>query len=186
MRLARCFLHLALLVSITAQALDEAPGVDTVDPARGYVFSGASALVLASTHISAEKLGTTWDPTSAEIARLESALTKELARRLSAPGPSSHHPHPRDYYRQYAGVYLHGRRLILINGFHRYHVDQRTTWLAQPRPESELAHFPIRARSRDFWHFVPVQVADGGEFYFEAFYDPVAKRITGFQFHGSA
>jgi hypothetical protein len=73
-----------------------------------------------------------------------------------------------------------------VNGFHRSYVDETTAWLAKPRPESELVSFPAEARGNDFWHFVPVRVSDGGEYYFVAFYDPVRKRVVGFQFNGVA
>jgi hypothetical protein len=151
------------------------------------VFSGASAKVLAQAMIGSEDRGATWDPDSADITRMESALAQELSHRLRARPATAHlGPEVRDYYRQYAGVHLKGQKLILINGFHGSHVESMTAWLAQPHSESELHDFPTRAHGKDFWHFVPVQVLDGGKYYFEAFYDPVDGRIVRFQFHGYA
>lgn len=93
-------------------------------------------------------------------------------------------PHVSDYFRQYAGFHLKGLRLIFVNGFHRSHVDATTNWLAQPRPESQLAAYPDRARNGNFWRLVPVHVDDGGKVFFMAFYDPQRRRIAGFQFNG--
>jgi hypothetical protein len=93
-------------------------------------------------------------------------------------------PKVRDYYRQYAGIILKGRKLILINGFYKSHVEYTIAWLAMPRSEAELAAFPAAARNKDYWHFVPVVVLEGGDHYFEAYYDPAHRRISSFEFHG--
>lgn len=174
-------LALSLLASMAAHPLDK----DSLDPACGFVFTGAAAQRLAGTLVRAEDLGGTWDPSSAEIRELESALAQELSRRLSAPSVGAYpRASIRDYYRQYAGINLKGEKLIVINGFFRSHVDYTTAWLAQPHSEAELAAFPAEARGKTYWHFVPVVVLDGGEHYFEAYYDPVHHRISGFEFHG--
>jgi hypothetical protein len=189
MYLSRSLIHLALLFSMVAVALGTEPGgpPGSLDPARGYVFSGASAKVLAEHMISREDLGPTWDPGNDDITRMENALAQELSHRLGEHQATEHRgPDVRDYYRQYAGVHHKGQKLILINGFHGSHVESTTAWLAQPHSESELQYFPAGARGKDWWHFVPVQVLDGGEYYFEAYYDPVHGRIVGFQFHGYA
>lgn len=183
MRLRRCLigLGLGLLASLGAQALDK----DSLDPAWGHVFAGDSAQRLASTLVGAEDLKGTWDPSSAQIRELEAALSQELSRRLSAP-PAGPYPRAKmgDYYRQYAGVSLKGQKLIVINGFYRSHVDYTAAWLAQQHSEAELAAFPPEARNKSYWHFVPVVVLDGGEHYFEAYYDPAQHRISRFEFHG--
>jgi len=178
-----------LLYSMAAAALGKEPrgAADSLDPECGYVFAGSSAQRLVNILIGSEDRGGTWDPDSAQIIELESALTQELRRRLSAlPGTAFPRPRVRDYYRQYAGIFLKGQKLIVINGFYKSHVEYTTAWLAEHRSEAELAAFPAEARNKNYWHFVPVVVLDGGEHYFDAFYDPAHNRISNFEFHGYA
>jgi hypothetical protein len=185
MPVPRRLVCLALLLSPASHALAAEPGApeDSLDPTCGHVFSGAAARTLASALIPAEELGAVWDPTPAEITLLEGILAQELKKRVAARASPLH---VRDYYRQYAGAHRQGRRLIVINGFHRSYVEQERAWLSEPRTEAELERFPVEARGKDFWHFVPVGVLDGGEHFFEAFYDPVRRRMAVFRFHGFA
>jgi hypothetical protein len=160
---------------------------DLLDPMRGVVFAGSSSRLLVDSSLTGEDLGATWDPSPVEIAQLEDALGKELTNRLSGSNASANdRPRARDYYRQYAGIHLKGHKLIFINGFHKSNVEGTVGWLAQPRSEAELEYFPVQARNKNFWRFVPVSVSDGGYHYFQAFYDPLRKRIAGFQFNGVA
>ena len=187
----RCLIALspAVLFLMAADALGKEPAgaADSLDPAWGYVFAGSAALRLAGTLTSRGDLSGTWDPSSAQISQLESALAQELSRRLNAlPGTAFPRPRVRDYYRQYAGIFLKGQKLIVINGFYKSHVEYTTAWLAEHRSEAELAAFPAEARNKNYWHFVPVVVLDGGEHYFDAFYDPAHNRISNFEFHGYA
>lgn len=178
-----------LLLSRAADALAKETGgiADSLDPAYGHVFAGSSAQRLAGTLIGSGDLGGTWDPSSAQIRELESALALELIRRLNAlPGEAFPRPKVRDYYRQYAGIILKGQKLIVINGFYKSHVEYTTAWLSDHRSEAELAAFPAEARNKNYWQFVPVVVLDGGEHYFNAYYDPAHHRVTSFQFHGYA
>ena len=160
---------------------------DSLDPARGFVFTRNAAATLADSFLRREDFGATWDPTAAEIAELEKILERELYAQIG-PGARTTHEKPRvrDYFRQYAGIHLKGHRVILINGFHKSHVERTTEWLAEPRSESQLASFPTKARGANYWHYVPVHVNDGGEHYFLAFYDPTGKRMAGFHFNGVA
>ena len=187
----RCLIALspAVLFLMAADALGKEPAgaADSLDPAWGYVFAGSSAQRLASTLIRSGDLSGTWDPSSAQISQLESALAQELSRRLNAlPADAFPRPRVRDYYRQYAGLILKGQKLIVINGFYKSHVEYTTAWLSEHRSEAELAAFPPEARNKNYWHFVPVVVLDGGDHYFEAYYDPAQQRISSFEFHGYA
>jgi len=185
--IARKLISLTLwsLAAASAVGGPHVPGSDSLDPTCGVVFAGASARLLTDSFFSRGDVGTIWDPTPIEISHLEDALGRELGSRISDVGlGNAAPPLVRDYFRQYAGIYLKGRRLIFVNGFHRSHVKDTANWLAQPRPESQLTAFPVGARSKNFWRIVPVHVSDGGEFYFEAFYDPQRNRIVGFQFNG--
>lgn len=176
-----------VIMAAASPALGAPPldGPDSLDPNCGVVLSGSSARILTDTFLSRRDLGALWDPTPAEISQLEEALGRELSNRLrSLRTPTNRRVHVRDYFRQYAGIHLNGRRLIFVNGFHRAYVDETTEWLALPHPESQLTYFPADARNREFWRKVPVHVDDGGAFFFMALYDPQSRRIVGFQFNG--
>jgi hypothetical protein len=126
-----------------------------------------------------------WDPTPIEISQLEEALGRELSSRLRSVRTSTDaRIQLRDYFRQYAGIHRKRQRLIFVNGFHRAHVVEVTEWLALPHTESQLTAFPADVRGREFWRKVPVQVTDGGAFFFEALYDPQIRRIVSLQFNG--
>src|SRR6266566_2274439 len=68
-----------------------------------------------------------WIPSSREIARLEGAINHLLQTMLDsarrALRDTSLQVSPTDYYRQYVGVVVGGRRLIYVNGFHRQWFD---------------------------------------------------------------
>ena len=185
---ARHLVSLILGAWASVSATDPSPAAGqpvSLDPDRGYVFTGASAAVLGGSFFSPRGLGATWDPTAAEISQVERALTEELRHRLGQnSGVTAEGPQVRDYYRQYAGIYLNGQKLIFVNGFHQSHVEYTRRWLSQPRRESELSAFPVGARGEDFWHVVPVHVDDGGDYYFQATYDPVGMRTVRFKFQG--
>jgi hypothetical protein len=172
---------LAIAPSLHSARADAAS--DSLDASHGVVFSGASSRLLVDEFFSREDPIETWDPSAAEISHLEAVLGPELRHRLGKNGGRAI---VRDYFRQYAGIHLSGRKLIFVSGFHRSYVEETIKWLAQPRPESELRAFPTKARSGNFWHFVPVRVSDGGDNYFEAIYDPTHMMIVGFQFNGLA
>ena len=158
-----------------------------LDHHRGFVFAGASAQLLASSFFPASALGKSWDPTSGLIVELEDVLANDLrAHLIEKPRPHHSGPQVREYFRQYAGVFFNGRKLVFINGFHKSNVEDTVQWLSWTHSESELASFPKEARNENFWHFVPVHVDDGGEYYFQAYYDPLSKRLVWFRFQGSA
>jgi hypothetical protein len=187
MSLPRSLVYLALLFSMATLALGR-PGApqNSLDPVRGYVFSGASAkLLIQAAMIYREDLKAPWDPGSDEVTRMERVLAQELNHQLRARKATGRpRPFVRDYYRQYAGVRLKGKKLIFINGFHRSEVEETTRLLAQPDHGSELERYPAGARGKDYWHFVPVEVDDGGDHFFQAFYDPAQGRIVVLLFHG--
>jgi hypothetical protein len=187
MSLPRSLIYLVVLLSMAALALGR-PGAlqNSLDPERGYVFSGATAKLLIQTaEIYRDDLQAPWDPDSDEITRMERVLAQELNHRLRVRKATvSPRPSVRDYYRQYAGVHLKGKKLIFINGFHRSAVEETTRLLAQPNHGSELERYPAGARGKDFWHFVPVEADDGGDYFFQAFYDPAHGRMVVLFFHG--
>lgn len=68
---------------------------------------------------------------------------------------------PGSYFRQYVGVVVGGRSLVYINAF-----------------RSDAGH--------PNWHRSAVDVCDGGNDYWGAFYDPVTRRFSRLAFNGSA
>ena len=69
-------------------------------------------------------IGGVWRPTAGDVARADTLVVTELARRLSGvrwwvPRPDSLRPHASDYYRQYVGILIAGQRVLYVNGFHR-------------------------------------------------------------------
>jgi hypothetical protein len=86
----------------------------------------------------------------------------------SAP-PGSQNPRPVEYYRQYGGLIIAGRKIVYINGFHRAHFG-----LISGNPE----------RGTD-WRTRAVNVCDGGRTYFGAEYDPSTGRIQSIEFNGA-
>ncbi len=122
-----------------------------LDQHRGFVFAGASARLLARSFFQDSALGESWDPTSDEIAELENVLTNDLrAHLVEKQRPNHNAPQVDEYFRQYAGVHLNGRKLIFINGFHKSDVEDTVQWLSWRHSESELASFPKEARNREF------------------------------------
>jgi hypothetical protein len=107
-------------------------------------------------------------PTRIEISELEVRLGELLAERLNAAKRS----HPQDaelkvadYYRQYWSLAVGGRRIIYVNGFHRFIVEN--------------------FRAPD-WRNNAVMVFDGGRHFFSVAYDPETKTFSNFAFHGDA
>jgi hypothetical protein len=89
---------------------------------------------------------------------------------------------PDECYRQYAGLtYRHGRRTIYINGF-------AVGWpreLSQRVAEGEHAASHAFARP-DWWRLAAAGVCEGGEFLFDAEYDPVSQRVLSLRFNRRA
>ena len=128
----------------------------------------------------------TWNPSPDQIRLLESPLSVLLDRQLSALGlPDSLHARAGDYYRQYAGVIVGGRRIIYVNGFHKTQVAATRTFLTEHRNDSAaLRNFPSAFRDSDYWRGVSTVVCDGGEYYFGVEYDLETGRFRNFSFNG--
>jgi len=105
-----------------------------------------------------------WDPARADIDRLEKrlpdVLQKALARVVLEEGETL--PHSADYYRQYAGAYHMGRRVVYVCGLHRTIVE-----LLEPQ-----------------WTRQAVGVDDGGVAVFGLVYDVDADAFGPIQFEG--
>lgn len=118
----------------------------------------------------------TWDPSPAQINRLEMSLTNFIDiffRRHFIDRAGARALVPENYYRQYGGVTLGGRRFIYVNGFHRSHIE------LQQDLKKDMPDWPIVN-----WQSDPVMVCDGGPSYFGALFNPDANLLVDVEFNG--
>lgn len=91
-------------------------------PEWGVVLSGEEAQRLLETCSRRRPAGLSggWTPGRSEIDRLETRLPAVLAHALARIIPEGGETIPlaTDYYRQYAGFYERGQRVVYINGLH--------------------------------------------------------------------
>src|SRR5262249_19577388 len=119
-----------------------------------------------------------WSPSLSDIREVDEQLAAALKTELK--GDIAAALHPSDYYRQYAGVLERGRRIIVVNGFHKTHVASEIQGLPGGRcteygpgsdePVEKLCP-AIPGKPADFWKSDWVVVSDGGCSYFDAAYD---------------
>lgn len=131
------------------------------------ILTGAAARSLARqcSRISPGPVTDVWTPSQAEIQRLEDQLILLVARKQEERGES---PSPGDYYRQYAGFVIGGRRIIYVNGVDGGVIEGQ------------------RNAARPFdWRTQPIQICDGGSVTFGAEYDPATRELSNFAFNGS-
>ena len=73
-----------------------------------------------------------WTPDEETIRRLEAALGPALQAAIEHSTLSEDKPVAADFYRQYAGFVVAGKRIVYINGLHRKAIDnlpeRRTPW----------------------------------------------------------
>jgi len=129
------------------------------------ILNGPEALKLTHqcSRISPGPVQSQWTPTDAQIAALEPTLASVIATHLQATGSQAS---PGDYYRQYAGFTIRGRRVIYVNGV-------ASTAIEQTDP----------AHAFD-WHTQAVQVCDGGPITFGVEYDVATTYFSLFAFNG--
>ena len=109
-------------------------------------------------------------PTSSDVAALERALPGALARAIRFRAFSNDSTLvPENYFRQYVGIVVGGKRLIYINGFHR-------------------GYLVLSAQKDDTtrWRREPVEVCDGGDWFFGAEYDPATGTVRNLRFNANA
>jgi hypothetical protein len=112
----------------------------------------------------------TWRPDQATLARLEAALSAAFTGAIAKLGTRVPKQHSLDdYYRQYGGIVVDGRRIVYINAFHGLILY----WAATVRP----------ARPID-WQHVAVDACGGGTMFFGAEFDVESGRIVVIEFNG--
>jgi hypothetical protein len=176
----------AIICSATLWA-QSIPSARQLDPARGAVLAEPSAtgswgapLIDSASHrvwscsvIKVPSVAGVWIPSRQQIRSVEPILARVIAESL---GARPQLPSINDYYRQYVGIVVGGRRLIFINGFHKSFFEAlRHDHASDPRG---------RPPASFDWRRKQVQVCDGGEYYFGAVYDPDSATVDQFGFNG--
>jgi hypothetical protein len=162
---------LALLLATATGA--EAHTPDTaLDPDWGVVFAGEHARELARecSRPSPGPVSGTWTPSPRIIRDLETRLPPVLARELARYGstaPAS------NYYRQYGGLIVGGRRIVYVNGIHRQIVDNAV---------ENVRHGGHADPTK--WRRQAALICDGGAITFGVEYDPATGGFANFHFNG--
>lgn len=150
-----------------AAVQDEAASLWTADTRTVLTEEAARDLTHQCSRASPGPVEDLWTPSDADIAALEDELILLVARELEARGES---PSPGDYYRQYAGFVIGGKRMIYVNGVDAAGID------ADPGP----AFHPSN------WQAYAIQICDGGTITFGAEYDPETGVFRNFAFNGGS
>jgi hypothetical protein len=111
----------------------------------------------------------TWRPDESTLRAVERALPPALQEAIDANPRRQFSAKLRseDYYHQYAGVIVGGKRLVYVNGFH----------------ESYLWMWPHTLRFTLEWRERAIAVCDGGMGFFGAEYDPESGRVSSIDFN---
>jgi hypothetical protein len=154
--------RMGIVAGLTALAACDLMSSDLgkLDPGRSVIFPAERAreLVQQCSRDVPAPIESTWTPTEAQVRSLEprlAALLVQEARRGDFPETKIE---VAEYYRQYGGFTVGGKRLIYVNGFHRH--------LAGGSWRSE----------------VPL-VCDGGYGLFGVEYDPETREFANFHFN---
>jgi hypothetical protein len=144
---------------------EEVASLWTADTRTILTGDAARALTHQCSRASPGPITDVWTPTDAEIAALEDALILRVASELEQRGES---PSPGDYYRQYAGFVIGGKRIVYANGV----------------SETAIEREPNPAHPFD-WRTQAVQICDGGSITFGVEYDPATRQFSNFAFNGA-
>jgi len=116
---------------------------------------------------------TGWLPEPEMIRQFDIALVPVFREAANKAGIEGARPGaPSEYYRQYGGIVVDGRRLIYVNGFNASMLELGAK-LRPPRPATD-------------WRAVAIDVCDGWTGYFGAEYDPATRTVQNFHFNGRA
>jgi hypothetical protein len=124
----------------------------------------AASLTHQCSRVSPGPVGGAWTPGAADLDLLEAQLATVLANELATIHPNAS---PGDYYRQYAGFIIGGKRIIYVAGFHRSLLDH-------PNPDHPFD-----------WRTQAMSVCDGGPIMFGVEYDPATHAFSHFEFNGA-
>ena len=138
-----------------------------LSPQMGAVLPDDQALTFARPRLcnrpGAGPADGTWRPEPETIRRLESVLGAELQTALDLQSDPNRRLLATDFYRQYAGLVIAGRRVVYISGLHRSHVDREPKWS---------------------WQTQAARGCDGGLRSFGAEYDVATRVVSNILFDG--
>lgn len=184
----RKFLAAAFLLSTTSTMASEA---HALKPEWGTIFPASKATSLVYFERSIDGA---WTPTVDDIYELETILSESMEREIHKFIWSSRAIiRPSNYYRQYGGIYQRGKRLIIVNGFHKLVVERDTdpsaegmTCTPYGAQNVEFPCDPTPAKPSDYWRTEVVGAYDGGCNFFHALFDVDARRFIYVMCNGSA
>ena len=167
----RAALIFAFFMALTPAMMAQAGG-PALDPEWGVVFADEHARELARecSRPSPGPISGTWTPTPRIIRELETALPPVLARELTRYGSTVP---PSNYYRQYGGLIIGGRRIVYVNGIHRQIVDNAV---------ENVRHGGHADPTK--WRRQAALICDGGAITFGVEYNPATGGFANFYFNG--
>ena len=166
---------LALSAALLWQSAASAVEPGKFAPGRGAVFppDRMSAFLHPCSRPAPARVEGAWQPDDAQIAQMEARMPAAFADAAwkEVADIGGRLPDPSDYYRQYVGLVVSGRRVIYTNGFGSFVLQDWGT--SAPS---------IRARLD--WHVSVQTLCDGGMGGFGAQYDVGTRKFREFQFDG--
>jgi len=160
------FAALAMLAACSAPAAPATRAPSPFARSTHTILAGQEALSLGHqcSRPSPGPVEAQWTPTEADIQTLEPKLGAILRAHLEHAGQRTPIA---DYYRQYTGYVIRGRRIIYING------------VARSAVESSNPDHPFD------WRAQAVGICDGGPITFGVEFDPATSEFTRFAFNGA-
>lgn len=104
-----------------------------------------------------------WQPSQVDLDNLENNLPQISSMRENVPGPGRHIDDPYKYFRQYLAIVQSGKKQIFVNAMCGTAGDDSDEW---------RHHLRI--------------VYDGGNCYWQAFYDPATQKFSNLMINGRA
>ena len=142
-------------------------GADANPPFTVLEGRHAQSLSRACSRADPPKFQDTWQPSEEEIQELEQQLPRlQQIKSSLCCGPGRNVENVLDYYRQYLGIVVKGRKVIYINAL--------------------SIRYARRYAQDDRWRREPIIVCDGGAWFWGAIYDPETKEFSRLAFNGVA
>ena len=104
-----------------------------------------------------------WQPSQVDLDNLENNLLQISSMRENVPGPGRHIDDPNKYFRQYLAIIQSGKMQIFVN-----------------------AMCTNAGNDSDEWHHHLQIVYDGGNCYWQVFYDPATQKFSNLMINGRA
>jgi hypothetical protein len=102
-----------------------------------------------------------WQPSQADLDGLERNLPQISSLKENVPGPGKHSENPEKYFRQYLAIMQSEKKKIFVNAVCGTAGDNTDNW---------RHHLQI--------------VCDGGNCYWQAFYDPATQKFSNLMING--